>query len=508
MVYSAAASVNNSKSKVDAEDSNLAAPRFRFVDDEESKKFGAAEHVRAIHPSNSRSSGLRNGYVAFFQRIPSGETFQKQWFVNIDEAPSVAQSLVDLDRLRMADNLYVSMQTFRRKGSREIANLSTIGCNFIDLDFKKSACCEGQNPATEPDPTRVMTAVLGELDERAIPLPSFAMYSGRGLHIVWLHELLPPAALPRWNAVQNHLIVALRELGADRAARDAARVLRVARSWNTKIGREDAERGRVKLVWIQGKTQSPYRYAFDYLADEVLPLRRTQIAEVRAQRAKKKAKIEGRNTRTPSRRIDAASYGETVLDDLNRLRRHRYSAGHLPPGERDGWLFCACTALSWMTHPIALESKIIDLACEVADWRDGEARSSMGAILRRARDAVSGKTIIFNGKKVDPRYRMKAATIIEWLRITPEEMRGAGLRVLLSPDIRKDRKVECERERRMKNGATSHLSKRDDRHRIGRQAMWLIRDGLTYAQAASELGVSKATIGKAIDEVQRTFGPP
>jgi hypothetical protein len=272
--------------------------------------------------------------------------------------------------------------------------LAAIAGSYIGLTGRRREKCKinrtlGNSTcliATEPDPNRVMTAVLCELDEQAIPLPSFAMYSGRGLHIVWLHELLPPAALGRWNAVQNHLIGVLRKLGADRAARDASRVLRVARSWNTKIGREDPERGRVKLIWIQGETQRPHRYAFDYLADETLPLRRAQIVSLRAQRTKKKAKAAGHNTRAPSRRMDAASYGETVLKDLDLLRQHRYSDGRLPAGERDGWLFCAFMALSWVTHPGALESKIIDLACGVADWRDSEARSNMGAILRRARN--------------------------------------------------------------------------------------------------------------------------
>ena len=48
-----------------------------------------------------------------------------------------------------------------------------------------------------------------------------------GLALVWLHRPVPRAALPRWRACQQALWHALRHLGADRLAGDAARVLRL-----------------------------------------------------------------------------------------------------------------------------------------------------------------------------------------------------------------------------------------------------------------------------------------
>ncbi len=411
--------------------------------------------------------------------------------------------MVDLDRLRVADDLYISMNAFRRGGgNRQSENLAAISCSYVDVDYEKKTKWKGQ------DPCAVLGAILHALPDASVPPPSFAMKSGRGLYLIWLHELLPPAALSRWNLVQDHLVAALKVFSADDKAKDVARVLRIAGSWNRKVGRENPERGRVKLIWIQGdEPAKPFRYEFDDLANEILPFTRSEIVALRAERAKRRATTKGRNGVRPSRRMDSASYGETVLEDLHRLRRHRYNDedGRLPAGERDGWLFCASMALSWVTHPGALESGIIDLAREVADWKDREAKSNMGAILRRARDAADGKTITFNGQEADPRYRMKAGTIVKWLKITPDEMRAARLRVLLSPEIRKERKAGCEQNRRIKSGSVPHLSKRDARLRIGRDALWLVRKGFTYAQAASELNVSKATIGKAVAEVRRTF---
>jgi hypothetical protein len=62
------------------------------------------------------------------------------------------------------------------------------------------------------------------------------MFSGRGLHVVWLHDCLPKQALPRWQAVQRQLRESLQRLGADPNACDAARVFRLAGTCNSKSG--------------------------------------------------------------------------------------------------------------------------------------------------------------------------------------------------------------------------------------------------------------------------------
>src|SRR5690606_11750722 len=160
--------------------------------------------------------------------------------------------------------------------------------------------------------------------------------------------------------------------------------------------------------------------------DQMLPYTREQIVSLRAERAKRRASGKGKAGK-PSSRLDRASYGEAVLEDLERLRTHRHADGIIPAGRRDVWLFCASMALAWSCHPQALESEIIRIAARAAALSPREAKNQMGAVIRRARDAAAGKTISFAGKKVDPRYRMKAATIARWLGITADEQRDAGL---------------------------------------------------------------------------------
>lgn len=480
-------------------------PRFRFAEDGEILAFGPSEHIRAVHPPNGQGTGLRHGFVFWGQRIKwidkkGRERPWKAWSNKIgSEAEFAANNLIANGKHQTVNNLYFSMQAFRKPTRREIWNLGALGCFFVDIDYKGTKW-------GRQDIRIVVNAILATLDELGIPAPSFAMDSGNGLHLIWLHNLVKPQALPRWNLVQERLLEALKSFGADPLAKDAARVLRLSKSWNPQA--RERTRGLVHLVWIQGdEIATPFRYDFDTIADDILPFTKAEIVSFRAERAKRNAKERpnSRKGRKPAARRDSASYAETVLEDLHRLRKHRYprTFGRLPPGARDNWLFVASMALSWVTPAPALQGQIETLASEVSDWRGREAKSRMGSIIRRAKDAAAGKLIEFNGHEIDPRYRMKAETITKWLTIGEDGMHAAGLRVLLSPDVRRERRTLDARDRRKTKGATSHEDKRAERIELGKRATWLhIRNGLTYAEIAAELSVSKATIGKAIEEAR------
>jgi hypothetical protein len=500
MVASVLAYVNDTSAKA-------SFSRFRFADDAESRAFGPAEHIRAVHPPNGQGTRLRRGFVVWGQKLrwtdeTGRERAWKAWSDPVGgNAECAAENLIENGKHRTADDLYFSMQAFKRPNCRKIWNLAAIGCAFSDLDYKVTRW-KGQ------DPRRVLTAVLLALNDAKIPPPSFVMDSGSGLHPVWLTNLVPPAALKRWDLIQEQLLEVLKPFGADPVAKDAARVLRLSGGWNPNAARKDPTRGLVHLIWIQGdELARPYRYDFDELADEILPMTRAEIVSLRAECAKRRSKStpNSRTGRKPAARRDSASYAETVLEDLHRLRQHRYrsTGGRLPAGQRDNWLFVASMALSWITPASALQEQIEALAEQVSSWRGREAKLRMGTIIRRAKHAAAGKLIEFNGKEVDPRYRMKAETIIKWLSIEEDEMRAAGLRLLLSPDARRERKTLDARDRRRAKGVTSHEEKRAERIELGKRAMWRhIRNGLTYAEIATELGVSKATIGKAIEEAR------
>jgi hypothetical protein len=140
---------------------------------------------------------------------------------------------------------------------------------YADLDYYNIPYLKGMGPRA------VMDLAFEQLQRAQIPRPSLVVATGRGLALVWRHEPVPRYALPRWKACQDYIFDALRELGADPSARDAARVLRLVGSRNSKSG---------TTVGAIGEDHGESTWDFGDLADEILPLTREELKKVRAQR--------------------------------------------------------------------------------------------------------------------------------------------------------------------------------------------------------------------------------
>jgi len=85
-------------------------------------------------------------------------------------------------------------------------------------------------------PEGVLELALELLRSAGIPEPSLVICSGRGLYLVWLHSPVGWEELVRWQDCQYRIWRVLKPLGADPKARDAARVLRVTGTTNSKNG--------------------------------------------------------------------------------------------------------------------------------------------------------------------------------------------------------------------------------------------------------------------------------
>ncbi|WDZ76883.1 hypothetical protein PWG15_20245 [Ensifer adhaerens] len=450
--------------------------------------FGARQHIENLHPNSSRS-GLRNGVISFAQRVRGQEKPWKEWTV-----PVGGGAIMEAERLFQQENrtdLYVSQAAFWKW--RSISQLTAIGACYADLDYHNVARWRGKAPSD------VASAVLGHLEEAIIPHPSYILSTGRGLVCVWLSELLPRAVLPRWNAVQKRLGSVLEPFGADKRALDAARVFRLAGSENSSA---DRDRCKVGMVWCHGSPEAPTRHDFGTLADEVLPVTHAELISLRAERAKRKAA--GKDQTGPAVHLSAATYWETVLTDLQRLRAYRCPEGDLPEGQRDAWLFMAGVAMSWISPAEVLGREIISLANEAAGWRDSETKSRMCSVIKRARQAAAGQTITFNGREVDCRYQVKASTIVEWLRIDPAEQRAAGLRVLVDQGRKRELSVERMERSRRDRGVKDRGVQQAARLEMGGMALYLqATKGMRRDDLAAHFNVSAGQISKAMAEARQ-----
>lgn len=379
-------------------------------------------------------------------------------------------------------DVYLSQQSFY--GRRTISQLAQIGSCYVDLDYYKIRKFE-QCP-----PEYVAALVLMVLEDQNLPPPSVIYSTGRGLLAVWLHDLVPRQVLPRWKAMQAVLSQALKPFGADRLALDAARVFRLTGTLNSSAGKPVRE----------CVVTSYERWDFEDLAREVLPLGRAELHALGVERAKRKAD----KILQPGKKIlTAASYWETVLADLQKLRKLRWF-GDLPEGQRDAWLFLAINGMSWLCPPMVLVREAYALASECGGWSEAETKSRMSAILNRARAASAGHMITYRGKQVDARYRFKAATMTDWLEITNQEMHEADLTILVDEQRRQYRDKLRKRQDRLADGARSHEQLVRERLELGREALHLQQlEGLTRDQIAQRLGVSLGRISKAMREAKK-----
>ena len=300
-----------------------------------------------------------------------------------------------------------------------MANLAQLDALFCDLDFYKTAELVGIDPA------RVVDMAMWALARAGIPTPNFALNTGRGLALIWLHSPVPRPALPRWRLCQQRIHNVLRSLGADPMATDAARVLRLVGSVNSKSG------CFVKPLWPVLPT-----YEFDYLADRILPTTRVEIAARRAEQAARKAGRTGHNGHPTLGGFTAATLWEGRISELQGLLHYRWF-GALPPGHRDAWLFIAGVGVSHLTPPGVLRRELCQLARSVSPWSESEVIHRLQAIMQRAEQAARGERVEWRGGRFDSRYRIKDETIIRALSITEDEMVGLRFKHLVTPEMKR-----------------------------------------------------------------------
>jgi len=243
--------------------------------------------------------------------------------------------LRSIDRTR---DSFVSQGQFWR-AQRRIAALRSMGLAWADLGDDGELGWHGDAWAVD----RILVA----LDEVGIPTPSLIVGSGRGYHAKWLFErAVPWQALDRWSVVERTIAERLQgPLGADLKATDAARVLRVVGTVNSRTGTV------ARLVYSNDVKGLPVRYGFDALADEVLPILRASHHERRGE-----VLVGTKGARGEVRGASHYTVGSLWwrrFCDIRRLCELRgWSAPYgVPVGYRDLVLFLGSVALSWLAWP-------------------------------------------------------------------------------------------------------------------------------------------------------------
>lgn len=419
----------------------------------------AVDHAKILHPDDPKAVGMA------ILACRDGERW-KEHAVSIRDLPYVARYLLK------RQDVYISQNRFDGR-FRRISTLKQLNALWVDLDYYRNPELAGLHP------WKVLELVLELLEREGIPAPSFAVATGRGLALVWLHSPVPRAALPRWNACQQRLYEVLKELGADPMARDAARVLRLIGTINSKTGSV-----------VEALTPAEDPWPFDRLADAILPLSRAEIRDLRVARA-----LRGKTLVRPPQAFTEATLWEARLSDLQKLLWLRWF-GRLPPGQRDAWLFIAGVAMSWLCIPQVLQRELFALAHEVGGWDEKEAKTRLHAVLKRAHMAARGETVEWMGQRIDPRYRFTNETIIEWLQITPEEQEQLSV----IKDEKGQRELNRLRQERFRREAGAlpreeYLARAEMRRQ---EVLRLRQEGMSIRQIAEKIGLSKSQVHRIL----------
>jgi hypothetical protein len=276
-------------------------------------------------------------------------------------------------------------------------------------------------------------------------------------------------------------VSAFERIGADPAARDASRVLRIVGTVNTKSNEV------VRVIHVtRGLDGEPVRYGFEQLAEYLMPADRREIEAARKARQEARLRLvhESRNT-AGLRRFSGRQLAWHRLEDLRKLAELR---GGVQEGWRMLWMFWSLNflLLSGATNSGQMFHEARALAREIGflqGWNEGD----LSTLFRKAQAFERGERIEHGGREYPPLYTPRNQTLIEVFRITSDEERQ--LRTLISESTARERDRKRDEARRRAAGAKAHGTEQD------RATARLMRaQGMSLRAIASELGVHHITV--------------
>ena len=291
------------------------------------RAWSAERYLAALHPADSR------GKVSFLAR--QGDRVSAHTCAQ-DMMAAAAGPLLE-------QTAYVCMNRFYgpRGGGRRLAALNAV---WLDLDVYRAPALDGLSRPS------IAAEILRRARSAGLPPLSFLVDSGRGFYAIWLLAGAAPAAEPRWRAALRALVDWARDLGADPACVDPARVLRLPESWHDGVGRQ------VAVLAGDGA-----RHGFDALCDAIWRAAgRPDRKQLDERRQRKPVASAARTSRAGG--LPRVARWRAVSRDLDRLQGHW--GGAVPEGRRGLWLHLHACALAWIDPSADIPDAIAALATD------------------------------------------------------------------------------------------------------------------------------------------------
>lgn len=360
----------------------------------------------------------------------------------------------------LGEDVYFSQNTFY-KPQRKIENIRQLRSLYIDLDFY----------LFNYEPSWVLGKLEHEYFGESVPNPNIILFSGQGIVLIWLIEPVPYKALPLWQAVQNHLLSVLNELGGDSKAVDAARVFRIDGSTNSKNGAE-----------VKAEYRHDHKYELRQIQTDYLPELEHEVNPQKKKKAGRKKKV--------AQLFNTYRLHHTRLLDLVKLVELR---NYDVTGHRElicflyrYWLCCysndptealnqAVTFNLEFTKPLLL--KEVERATRSAE-KAWEARNNEEAnrIAREKGYPAAG-------------YNISNAKLIDWLDITEDEQ--THLQTIIGSNEKRSRKRIANEKIRREQGVKPRAEYLEKQSNVTDNKLFLLEQALKRYPDASQREIAK-----------------
>lgn len=371
----------------------------------------------------------------------------------------------------MGEDVYYSQNTFYRP-QRRIDTIRQLRSLYVDLDVYTKGL----------KPEWVLQKLELEVFGETLPDPNMAIFSGRGLVLIWNIEPVPYKAMPLWRSVENYFINQLKDLGADSKASDPTRIFRIAGTVNSKSG-----------LMVKAQYRHEYRYDIHQIQFDYLPeLEPKKLNQKKPGRKTKVVWLFNVYSLHLERARDVAKLVELRNGDVGNCREYicflyRYfTCCYTSDPEKA--LADTMELNAEFTHPLPEnEVRRATMSAQKA-W---EAKSN-----QKANEAA-----IAMGYK-GAGYRLKSEKIIEWLQITPEEQ--THMHTIIGPQEKRRRKREADRlyqEKKRREAGMSTMQEYNQKRteQVKDKAVIIKRElkkspKISNVQLSAQTGIPRSTI--------------
>lgn len=352
---------------------------------------------------------------------------------------------------------------------RRVENIRQFRALFLDFDN------------IEGDKHYVAYMIFELAKKGKVPMPSMIVDSGRGIHVYWRIKNAPYGALHSWQEIEDMLYHRLKHLGADKQATDAARLLRVPTTINSKNNME------CRILYLDTDAE----YSMYDLKDQYIKTRK-----------KKRNTVKNSNKVITNAFFNSYSlHMDRANDILTLCKLRKYDV----KGYRNMILHCYGYWIGiYARNKEELEKKVKDLNNSFKEpLKESEVNAILRCIPKAIEKFIEYEQGIRNGedKRVTKGMRDKAGywykneTLIERLDITEAEQRH--MKTIIGIRIKYDRN-NAKRTPRNENGLTKKQQELQD---LKIKVRDLNKKGLNNSQIAKVLDINRTKVIRLLKQI-------